>query len=167
MGTWSSGSSKPMVGWTSLSAILMLAGSWFTPSQRFTKFVKKTNMMDPKPAARGTSDCMTVTVRCCPIDRSSTHSSERLVRWKAFGADSLGAHQKVVVTILLRHIWHMHFIAFHCIVPSEIADMSRFAEGVRIDPDVFGALVESLERRIDVECFARPFPTGKASGGTG
>jgi hypothetical protein len=61
----------------------------------------------------------------------------------------------------------MHFIAFHCIVPSEIADMSRFAEGVRIDPDVFGALVESLERRIDVECFARPFPTGKASGGTG
>ena len=66
--------------------------------------VKKTNMMDPKPAARGTSHCMTVTVRCCPIDRSSTHSSERLVRWKAFGADSLGAHQKVVVTILLRHI---------------------------------------------------------------
>ena len=38
--------------------------------------------------------------------------------------------------------------AFHCIVPSEIADMSRFAEGVRIDPDVFGALVESLERRM-------------------
>ena len=160
MGTWSSGSSKPMVGWTSLSAILMLAGSWFTPSQRFTKFVKKTNMMDPKPAARGTSHCMTVTVRCCPIDRSSTHSSERLVRWKAFGADSLGAHQKVVVTILLRHIWHMHFIALFLQRLQTCPDSLKACASIRTSS-------EPLWKAWNVECFARPFPTGKASGGTG
>ena len=51
----------------------------------------------------------------------------------------------------------------HVLVPSEIADMYRFVEGVRIDPDVFGALVESLEGSM----FCSTVSSGKASGGIG
>ena len=72
----------------------------------------KTKLKDPKPAARGTNDCMTVTVCCQVIVRD--FMPERLVRWKASGADSLGAHQKVVVTCNKFSETHMTY-AFHCI----------------------------------------------------